>query len=391
MKTRRSRAPARGHRDSQRLIWFARGYADSGSRAEDAFWLSALDATLERLLDAGQDAPINEALDRLAETDERAWGDLADVIESHAESVPWNAPDGAPGRALLIAIPLLLWSRYGVPARALNAATLAALRAQLMAHVLAADVRLVLADHLFSPDQLPQGFSATRRFTAQLARLLESGEDWHVDPRALPPTDAYLSDTRYLLGVVAAPAGRPLFRWNEADGDRQTALQRWQEQGLPNLQAVLPGCAIECTLPNAYFTAWREAERASRPHTLRAAVGYLETALSVPAVQIRAVVAGYYEQTLVEWRVGFQVPGYEGVVHGVVWPLLDAEDEQHDFGEEISRLLRELGLVEIRRLSVRMPLEYCEDCGQPLYPDANGESVHAEMPEETGGLPAQLH
>jgi len=391
MKTRRPRPPARGHRDSARLIWLARGYADSGSRAEDAFWLQTLSQTLDRMLDAGEDEPLNEALDRLAELDERAYSDLADLAEANAESLAWVAPDENPSQALLIAIPLLLWSRYGVPSRALNAATLAALKAQLGAHVLAADTRLVLADHLFSPDQLPQGFAATRRLTTQLAQALRAGEDWHVDARTLPETGHYLSDARYLLGLLAAPQGQPLFRWNEADGDRATALQLWRDQGLPNLQALLPGCNIECTLPNAYFAAWREAERAGRAHALRAAVGYLQAVLSCSPSQISAIVAGYYEQALVEWRIGFQVKSGDTVVHGVVWPLLDPDDEQRDFAEEIRAILRELGLVDVRVLDARLPLEYCEDCGQPLYPDPNGDSVHAEMPEEAGVPPIHLH
>ncbi len=392
MKSRRSRAPARGHRDSGHLLWLARGQADSASRAEDAYWLEAIGQVLDRLLDAGQDGPINEALDRLAEEDNRAYDELADLVEASAETLPWNTPDGSPGHALLIAVPLLLWSRYGVPARALNAASLAAIRAQLAAHVLAADTRLALADYLFSPDQLPQGFAATRRLAAQLAESLTAGGDWHVDTRALVEAGHYLSDARYLLGVVAAPRGRPLFRWNEADGDRATALQRWREQGLPNLQALLPGCAIECVLPNAYFAAWREAERAGREHTLRAAVGYLETTLGVAPGHLTAVLAGYYEQALVEWRIGFLVKGGDAVVHGVVWPLLDPDDEQRDFAAEISAFLREQGLVDVRVLDARLPVEYCDDCGQPFYPDPNGDSVHAEMPEDAGGsAPAHLH
>jgi hypothetical protein len=28
-------------------------------------------------------------------------------------------------------------------------------------------------------------------------------------------------------------------------------------------------------------------------------------------------------------------------------------------------------------------MEFCDDCGAPLFPDREGELVHAEMPEDT--------
>ncbi|MBU1666159.1 MAG: DUF2863 family protein, partial [Gammaproteobacteria bacterium] len=33
----------------------------------------------------------------------------------------------------------------------------------------------------------------------------------------------------------------------------------------------------------------------------------------------------------------------------------------------------------------------CDDCGAPLFPNPDGESVHAELPEEMQGTPAHLH
>jgi uncharacterized protein YuzB (UPF0349 family) len=38
-----------------------------------------------------------------------------------------------------------------------------------------------------------------------------------------------------------------------------------------------------------------------------------------------------------------------------------------------------------------MPLEYCDDCGAPLFPNPEGENVHAEMPEDMQDTPARLH
>jgi uncharacterized protein YuzB (UPF0349 family) len=36
-------------------------------------------------------------------------------------------------------------------------------------------------------------------------------------------------------------------------------------------------------------------------------------------------------------------------------------------------------------------MEYCEDCGAPLYPTLDGELVHAELPEESEPAGQHLH
>jgi len=39
----------------------------------------------------------------------------------------------------------------------------------------------------------------------------------------------------------------------------------------------------------------------------------------------------------------------------------------------------------------RFPLEFCDDCGAPLYPNEDGEPVHPEMPEQPASPSAHLH
>ncbi|HNQ75108.1 MAG TPA: DUF2863 family protein, partial [Pseudothauera hydrothermalis] len=153
-----------------------------------------------------------------------------------------------------------------------------------------------------------------------------------------------------------------------------------------------PGCVLEVVLPEAYFAASRQADKASRPYAVRASVAFLGTALDTPAMRLRAVIAPFYDQTLEEFRIGFTVQGSERVVHGVVWPLLGAEDENTDSAAQIEAVLRECGVTDIVNLDHRFPLEYCEDCGAPLYPAPDGEVVHAEMPEEqVEHVPRHLH
>lgn len=385
MKQRRHYTVHRLSRDAERLVRLAKGLADSGSRAEDAWWEAELTAQIDKMLAAGQEEALNQALDRLHETHARAYDSLADLIEAGTESP-------VPGH-LLIALPVLAWSRYRIPDRKLPAALLANLRVQLQAHVLAEGVSAGLADVLFSPDQLPRGFVETHRFARQLGKLAETGQDLAIAANSLPETGHYIADVRYVLAMLTAPAGRPLFRWQEVDGTREAALKAWRDQAGASLQAAMAGCAIEAQLPDAYFTAWRQADQAARGYSLSATAAYLQGALGLTSpTDIEAFAAPYYDHRLVEWRVGFARKGDDAILHGVVWPLLGAEDENTDVAGEIERTLKDAGLTRVVLLDQRMPLEYCEDCGAPMFPNAEGESVHAEMPEaEDDAPPMHLH
>jgi hypothetical protein len=49
--------------------------------------------------------------------------------------------------------------------------------------------------------------------------------------------------------------------------------------------------------------------------------------------------------------------------------------------------LRRLGVVRTVTHSHRFPLEFCDDCGAPMFPNAAGHSVHTEPPDEGGDQP----
>ncbi|HNI08881.1 MAG TPA: DUF2863 family protein, partial [Thiobacillaceae bacterium] len=327
MKRRRIYGRHRLSRDAERLAWLAQGLAESGSRLEDAWLEAEIESLIDRLLKAGDEDALNQALDRLHETNGRAYDELADLIEAGCEVS--RVGDTA---RLIIALPVLAWSRYAIPTRSLPKPTLDALRAQLSAHVLGAEARVHFADYLFSPDQLPQGYGETRAFADDLWNAAAAGKDLKVDGRRLADSQVFVSDVRYVLAAVQVPVGRPVFRWNETDGGRPAALAAWREQGGPNFQNLLTGCAYELLLPDAYFAAWRQADRDTRPFALKAAVEYLKTLFNEPANRIRAVAAPYYEHWLEEWRVGFTLANSDDVVHGVTWPLLGQEDENTDLG-----------------------------------------------------------
>ena len=391
MNRRRIHSKHRMSRDAERLVWLAQGLAESGSRIEDAYWEGELQQLIARLLETGQEEAFNLALDRLHETQGRGYDELADLIESITEGERIATPEG-PRHLLLIALPILAWSRYSIPARRLPAEVVAALATQLGAHVLAADTRCILADYLYSPDQLPYGYTQTRRYAEALWQALREGRPYQEDTSRLAEAVPYISDVRYVLGAVMVEPARPVFRWNEPDGNRDEALKQWRAQGGANLQPMLPGCGIELLLPDAYFAAWRRADREGRPYSLRAAVAYLQATLDIQAGALRAVAAPFYDRRLEEWRIGFGLRDRPDVMHGVVWPLLGTEDETVDTAGEIEQTLKAAGVGEVIVLQQRFPLEYCEDCGAPLYANAEGEVVHAEMPEQDAHqAPLHLH
>lgn len=402
---KRPRLPRRAKQspDTEQLIRLATGLGLSGSRIEDAFWDVRLGALIDRLLADGDEATLTAALDQLYGSQERAYDALADLVEARCESrtfLPQAAMAGESGESqagkafdlLLFVAPILAWSRFSIPSGAIAPPLLANARVQLQAHVFARDVRIGLADFLFSPDQLPQSYCDTSALVDKLGKAAMHSRDLHIDPGQMPETANFLSDTRYLLGVAAAPRGAALFRWQEEDGDRSEAFQQWRSQGSEALRPLLPGCASELLLPQPYHAGCRDADRLSRPYSLRASVAYLSTTLNLTPSGLRAVVAPFYDQRLEEYRIGFTLTNSNQVVHGVVWPLLDAEDDVADMAAQIESILREIKVGEVLVLDHRLPLEYCDDCGAPLYPNPEGEPMHAELPEEQAeAAPRHLH
>jgi hypothetical protein len=288
--------------------------------------------------------------------------------------------------------------------------------AQLHGHILAANTRATVAPVLFSIDQLPRSYCETYQLTRRMAESAISGKAQPA-PTVLPETAAFLADTRHLLALVTAETGQPLLRWQEDETGSnlqtlsQSALTQWQLQAGPNLQNLLPGCGIELLLPSAYYVACREADKAIRPISLRAAVYYLTHVLSVEPAQLSAVIAAVGDEAsdmrVDEFRISYSVTGNNDVVYGVVWPLYDEESAEEYVAnlthqravvsapssplQQIISVLRESGITRIQQADSVFPPEYCDDCGAPLFCDVEEEMVHAEMPEDAGQNSGHLH
>jgi hypothetical protein len=115
--------------------------------------------------------------------------------------------------------------------------------------------------------------------------------------------------------------------------------------------------------------------------------------LKSKAVELRAIVAGFGEERVDEYRIAFARGDGSEVAHGVVWPLYGREDEAARPGplEELVEQLTQCGVTQVSKLPGTFSPEYCEDCGAPLFANAEGEIVHAELPEEADTQAAHFH
>lgn len=396
MKRIRSKSPLRLSKDAERLITMSTAAASSASRSEDQYWQSHLETLAMTLMDRGNDAAIEAALDQTHQMNSPAHEILASSCEAVAESTLLVGESGAGElQAQLISIPLIAWSKYRIPAGSVEGNVLAPIQAHLHGHVLSAGVKLCLNNFLYSIDQLPRGFSETRKLTKKLADAAVKGEAPKIDFAKLGDTAELPADVRFLLGVAVAPRGAPLFQWQELDShiSRTECLTRWIEQCRPNLGKLVPGCAFESGLPDAFFHNCRECDLRVRPYMLSSAVAIVESALKTAPGQLSAVIAGVGETAVDEYRVSITRNGHNDVLHGMVWPLYGTEDDDSNPGprEQIEAILQEHKIAEVTRIPGILPPEYCEDCGAPLFFDHDGEAMHAEMPEDSHHPAAHYH
>ncbi|UDG82372.1 DUF2863 family protein [Candidatus Vallotia cooleyia] len=393
--------------DADKLVGLSLALFASGSHMEDRFWEGKLDALIDKVIRNGNQTALDAALDHLQQKHAGAYIALADIAETHSESLHIEH-NGQPYDVLLIAAPVLTWTRYMIPSGPLKNDVADALRAQLQAHIFATRANVALAPYLYSIDQLPSNHIETFRLAQQLSQAALIGVAIKMNISDKNETSPILADPRFILSVVVVPAGDPLFRWQEEDNsgariEREQCLEQWRVQGGANLSGVLPGCEFDCLLPDAYYSACRDADQQIRPHTLRTAIKYLDDTLGAKPDELRAVIASFGERRVDEYRIAFTRRGSNNVIHGVVWPLYGRENSNSGSNDEvlpdkdpscnmlddIIELFKNIGVTDIRRHPVRFEPEYCDDCSVPLYADPLGEIVHAEMPEDAE--PAQPH
>ncbi len=397
--------PTRGNRDrkahlsadAERLLTISLGLANSGSRVEDRFWDAELSGKLQKLLDSGHTQALYDALDRLHQTDLEAYGALVEAVEENAEALVIEL-DGQRWQVLLVAAPVVAWTRFNIPAGPIESELCDSLAAIWQEHVLMSGVKFSLRPCLYSVDQLPRDYAELRRLTLSLGSAALGIADPGNKPGKLPESALMLADARFLVGAAVAPVGAPLFRWQATDlrrqGGRIKALERWVESARPIVEQMMPGCGFECLLPDAYHLNMRESDRRVRPFGVLAAVHFLTHALKVEPAKIHATIAAFGNERVDEYRIGLAVDGAgEDIAHGIVWPLLGPETDEDDPSPlaRIRQRLEESGVTKIAVWPSLTEPEFCEDCGAPLYPNTRSELIHAELPSDIAPESVHFH
>ncbi len=389
MRRNRYISRARSSTSADSLAKLARRLSESGSRIEDRLWERRLIESVNDRLARGFADDIEAALEELSRTHARAYDDLADLSESCAESTTVDI-DGKPHDALLLAVPVLAWSRYKLPASQLAAALVDAIGAHIAGHLAARGTRIAVADYLFSIDQLPESFGEVYDVAQRLVACAVGGKRMKIDGKSLREPVMMLADTRYLLAAIIAPQGAPLYHWQETGVDpdaKIAALTAFREQVGSVLAPLMTGCRYRVLSANAFHAALRQADRELREFSLEAALSYLKLAYDMAPATLQATLASFEEKGIEEIRIGIARSGNDDeIIEGVVWPLLGDDEERAQ--EEIDTALRRLGVSKITAHAHRFPLEYCDDCGAPMFPNPSGHSVHAEPPEDAVEEPA---
>ncbi|NYT86532.1 DUF2863 family protein [Pollutimonas harenae] len=395
--------PPRLSRDAQRLLTLTEALARSGSRLEDIYWEGLLAVQLNKILLAKKNKTVETALDHLLGTDINAYEILVEQAETLSESTSLTH-EGVEYDALLFSAPLVAWTRYQLPQGELTETQLDGLISQMQACVVAPDARLAMVPRLVNFDQMPQTFQETRAWIQHLVQQA-LGISNEAHPIKLPSElESLLADARFLVGVIVVPKGQPLFRWQTRQDantfvSREQCHESWAESSTAILAPLFTGCHVEFLQPDAYYVNSREADRRIRPLALKAAVTWLQTAAQLAGGELRAVIAGCGDSAIEEYRIGFSTHQGNEVIYGCIWPVLSKEEAASDgleaghidVPDEIAALLKEMGVSDIRRLPGVYTPEFCDDCGAPYFPNAIGEMLHPELPEETDLTPIHFH
>jgi hypothetical protein len=387
-RLRRNDRPA--GRGGGALVKLATAAAASGSRLEDQYWDARLATVLQGLLTPSGQHTIEAALERLWSVNGRAYDLLADAAEAVIESASFEQA-GKRWDALMFVIPLLTWARSRIPSGTLRPAELQALRAQLQSHIFMPGARLSLLNRLLTPDQLPASYYDESLLARELFNAALGEQELNLPAEAVPEAMDFISDARFVLGAVIVPHGQAIFSWAQEEVSLETVQQSWSGQAHAALAPMLAGVHYQVLMPGAFFATLRKTDRESRAFHVEAGVAYLQNLLHRPAAQIGAAFAPFHDRgELVEYRIGLgNIPANE-IWHGITWPILSL-DEVDSAPGEIRELLQGLGVTHMVEHEHRFPMEYSEEYGDPLFPNAAGETVRAEPPEEADLSPVQLH
>lgn len=376
-----------------RLCEMSEAWASAQSLWESDYWEAALGDLLIRCLGQGEEARVIAALDALHDRESAAYDLLLQLIEALTAAGGGAFDTENRRHGLLMAVPILVESRFDIGTPALAKADLDELTTTLRQSVMAPGVELCLVARLWSPEQLPSGYAEVMGLASTVIDAAASGRSPRLALSADAASPSYLADVRYLLIGARAEPGVPLYRWQLSGAGQQDECQAlWQRQAASVLSKYLPACALRVLAPAAYYHAQRLTDEALRPFALLACLNLLRSYYGLAPQNIRAVMAPFYDWGLVELRISLLAMDRDEVLQGCIWSVLDGDDGSPERIEsDVRAVLRSAGIGEIELLDRRMPVAYCEDCGAALFPDRAGKLQHIEVPDDLSPVSSELH
>ena len=371
------------HAERDELIRLAYMAIESSSRLQDAQCDAALSELCSTALAAGDDSDIEAALSELKNDDTPAYDELLAMSEDCAQVYR-----DASGTHVLFLIPILAWSRYHIPQGKLSDAVLEQLAACYKSHYCADTARITIGDSLIAAEHIPERLSQVQDL---LKHLVENGGKHdavvsvaHLLKEATVPDFA---DSRYIALCVSSKNEADLFpSLSHGYFDRARAHMRFCLQAKRILELSLLGSVFDVQPPAAFFTAWRQGETAMRVYALKALVDFVACMgygpfelIATTGIFQRAIESDSEPNT--EIRIGIAPLNNPGtIIAGVVWPCMteDVEGTQQFAGE----VLASCDVTRIAALEQTFTMEWCEDCGAPLYANKDGLVTHIEVPEE---------
>ncbi len=357
---------------------------ESSTRLEDVPYETALEELTRKALDEGDDTEIEAALSALKPDRLPAYDQLLAFAEESAQSITTEEET-----SILVIVPLLAWSRYRNHCGPIAPSALERVAQSYKKHMTSGRARVRIGNVLLAPEHIPDGFAAVRGILARLTAPKDDPENPVVDLPDLidKPAAADFADSRYLLVAVTAPTAAELFcSPQETYIDRARAMMNFCLEAHKALEFAMIGAVYEVQPPAAYFSAWRQSENAMRVWSLKSLVDFIGSMGYTPGDVIAS--AAFFIPTtsdnadaVTELRVGISPKrSPEKVVSGIAWPV--NPDEIDHVRELAQDILHTQGVRSIVFHEQDFPLEWCEECGSPLYANPQGLIVHIEFADD---------
>ncbi len=370
---------------SDDLVQLALESAESSSHFEDEMCDAALKQACNSIFSTGEDSEIETALHSLkADEDTTAY----DALLAAAEDCAQGYSDER-GCHQLVLIPILAWSRYQIPSGKLDRECLKFIADRLRDRFASPQATVTMGDTLISADNLPEQLVDVRALVCSLTGgRLQHGKIVSIAKLQKNSAPADFSDSRYIVAAISAPKPQDLFVPQQTPYiERMRAIMEFSMEVHDCLWPTLMGCVFQVQAPAGFYAAWRQTETAMRVFCLKALVSFVCCMNYVPQnlLVTTALFVNPNEsaegEAASEIRIGVSTKDRpNAVIAGVVWSMVNEDpDALQQFAADILRIEK---VDRIVALDQTFPMEWCEDCGAPLYATSTGEVAHIEMPEE---------